>query len=181
VRRFYEQWTLRELRTAFRSHQPLSLLMLDMDKMKRINDTAGHLAGDQALATLGKVLRQATRTSDVVGRYGGEEFSIVLPQTPAAGALRVAQRIQEFLQDKAVNGPNGPLPLRLSIGLSELQPHAFNTTDFQSPILQDYFQLVAKELVQHADEALYEVKRAGGNQILQGAETLWPPIPRNLG
>ena len=126
------------------------------------------------------VLRQATRTSDVVGRYGGEEFAVVLPQTPALGALRVAQRIQEFLQDKAVEGPHGPLTLRVSIGVSELQPHTFTAADFQPPILQDYFQVVAKDLVQHADEALYEVKRAGGNQVLQGAATLWPPLPRNL-
>jgi diguanylate cyclase (GGDEF)-like protein len=178
ARRFFEQWTLRELRTTFRSQQTLSLLMIDMDKMKRINDTAGHLAGDQALATVGKVLHQATRTSDIVGRYGGEEFTVVLPQTPALGALRVAQRIQEFLQDKAVESLSGPLPLRVSIGLSELPPHTFTTADFQLPIPQNYFQDVAKALIQCADAALYEVKRAGGNQVLQGAATSWPPLPR---
>ena len=74
--------------------------MTDVDGLKRINDTAGHLAGDQALAIMGKVLRQATRSTDLAGRYGGDEFAIVLPQTRSEDAERVGQRILNFLQDQ---------------------------------------------------------------------------------
>lgn len=70
TRRFFEQRMLRELRTAFRSQQPLALLMLDLDHLKQINDVAGHLVGDQALRIFGQVLRQTTRSNDIVGRYG---------------------------------------------------------------------------------------------------------------
>ena len=91
--------------------------MLDLDGMKWINDTAGHLTGDLAFGDLGEALREATRSGDVVGRYGGDKFAIILTQTREIGAERVTQRLLVFLRDKPVAGPDGPDPHRGKRGL----------------------------------------------------------------
>jgi diguanylate cyclase (GGDEF)-like protein len=176
TRRFFEQWILRALHAAFRSQQVLSVLMLDLDGMKHINDTVGHPAGDQVLRTLGKVLREATRSSDAVGRYGGDEFSVILPQTHGNDAKRVAQRILEFLGGKSISGPTGQIPLRVSIGLSVLEPHTFSAADIPRPVSPAYFEAMARILIQQADEALYQAKREGGNRIGQAITVEWQPL-----
>jgi two-component system cell cycle response regulator len=176
VRRFFEQCLIRELRSAFRLLQPLILLMLDVDSLKSINDLAGHLVGDQALATFGQVLHQATRGSDIVGRYGGDEFTILLPQTDLSGAILVAERFLSLLHAKSVAGPQGPLQLQSSIGLSQLEPQSFNPDEIPRPIPMAYFQSVAQRLLKASDEATYESKRLGGNQIHQGSVVVWPPL-----
>jgi diguanylate cyclase (GGDEF)-like protein len=176
LRRFFEQWMLRELRAALRSQHVVSLLVVDLDGMKTINDTAGHLAGDQALALVGKNLRDAIRTSDIVGRYGGDEFALMLPQTSRVGAERVASRILQLLSDKSVEGPTGSLPLKISIGLAVLEPLQAPPSE-PRPSSQRFFQAVAKALFQRADEGLYEAKRAGGNQLRDGGTFTWVDVP----
>jgi diguanylate cyclase (GGDEF)-like protein len=178
-RSFFEQYLLREVRTAFRSEEPLSLLMIDVDDMKGINDTAGHLAGDQALALLSKVLREATRSTDVIGRYGGDEFAVILPQARLEDAGRVAQRILGFLEKKSVAGPKGSLPLQVSMGMSSAEPHAFPMTDIPRPIPNSYFHSMAQILTLRADEGLYRAKRGGKNQICQGPVVHWQPLVAN--
>lgn len=181
VRRFLEQSLLREVRGAFRSRQPLAVVMMDIDGMKRINDTAGHLAGDQALTILGKLLRQSVRGSDVVGRYGGDEFVLVLPQTDAEGAVRVGERFLRSLHDKAVLGPQGPIPLKSSVGVTVLEPHEFDLETIPRPVPHAYFQAMVLAVIQRSDEALYQAKRVGGHQISVQAATTWvafmPPSP----
>src|SRR5262252_9192379 len=108
-RRFFEQWMVRELRAAFSARQPASLLLVDVDNMKGINDVAGHLAGDEALSMIGKSLRDAVRAADMVGRYGGDEFAVMLPQTPLAGAERVARRVLQLVTGKKLQATDGPL------------------------------------------------------------------------
>ena len=124
ARRFFERWILREVRAAFRSRQPLAVVLLDLDDLKGINDTAGHLAGDQALVTMGKLLRQLTRESDIVARYGGDEFVVILPQTTADEAERVGARILSCLAEAGTGAGRG-MSLRSSAGTSVLDAHDF--------------------------------------------------------
>jgi diguanylate cyclase (GGDEF)-like protein len=174
VRRFFEQWLLRELRTAYRSRQPLSLLMIDLDGLKHLNDTLGHLAGDQALAELGNVLRRAVRTSDIVGRYGGDEFAIILPQTPVEGAETVGLRILEFLRGARLTLTPTPVSLAGSVGLGTLAAPGFSGRDTPLPVPQAYFQMMAQALLLRADEALYRAKRQGGSQLCYSPSGEWP-------
>jgi diguanylate cyclase (GGDEF)-like protein len=173
VRRFLEQWLIRELRTAFRLQQPLSMLMFDLDDFKMINDTAGHLIGDQALTMTGKVLRQATRNTDFVGRYGGDEFIILLPMTTMESAELVGKRILNYLNEKSVLGPNGPIQLKASIGLGCIGFPVFHSQERQLSISQDYFETMAHALVRQSDEMLYMAKRSGGNCMQVGNILEW--------
>ena len=134
ARRFFESWMRREVRTAFRSQHPVALLLLDMDGLKTINDTAGHWTGDQALAAVGKVLRQATRENDVVGRFGGDEFAVVFPQTDAEGARRVADRLLTMLSETNVSSPKGSILLSASLGLATLPSYHLTESGFERPI-----------------------------------------------
>jgi diguanylate cyclase (GGDEF)-like protein len=176
ARRFFERWILREVGAAFRSKTPLALLLLDLDELKRINDTAGHLAGDQALVAMGRVLRQATRETDVVARYGGDEFVVILPQTATEDAERVGQRVLQQLQEKTVTTPDGQKPLHASAGLCVLPPHAFAFGDLPHPLPQRYFQEIAQELIRQADAALYQAKRQGRGRVCTGAPAVWAPL-----
>lgn len=178
VRRFFEQWLLRDLRAAFRGRQPVSLLMVDVDGLKQINDSVGHVVGDRLLAMVGKVLRQVTRGSDIVGRYGGDEFVILLPQTRAEDAQRLGDRILNALGDKRVGEDQG-VPVRGSIGLSALEPHRFADGEIPRPLPAGYFQEVGSMLVQWADEALYRAKRAGGERVCRGVEADWLALRSN--
>jgi two-component system cell cycle response regulator len=176
ARRFFENWMRREVRTAFRSRQPISILMVDMDGLKSINDQNGHLAGDQALAAVGRVLRVATRENDVIGRYGGDEFIIVLPQTGPRGAAHVGQRILELVRSTVVATSRGDLHLRASAGFSTLEAHPFGADDFERPVPSAYFHSMALTLVARADEALYRAKASGGDCVRQGTDAAWSPL-----
>lgn len=177
ARRFFSDWLHREVRTAFRTRHELSLLMVDVDNMKRINDIGGHVCGDQALSLTAKALRQATREGDVVGRYGGDEFSVVLPHTDAAGAALVAERALKIMESKSLEGPNGEsIAIHCSIGQSTLAPHDFAPVEGQRAALQAYFREVGVGLIKRADEALYRAKRNGGRSYASGAAAVWPPL-----
>jgi len=175
ARRFFENWMRREIRTAFRSMQCVSLLMLDMDGLKEINDLGGHLTGDLALSTVGKVLRVATRENDVVGRFGGDEFAVVLPQTDADGARSVGERLLELLRERTVPLSDGPCALSGSVGLSTLPMHDFGHDGFERPIPARYFQSMAEALLERADGALYVAKASGKNRLCIAEPVSWLP------
>ncbi len=173
TRRFFEQWMQRQFRAVFRSRQPVSMLMIDVDGLKTINDTSGHLAGDQALTTLGKVVRRVIRDTDVVGRYGGDEFVVLLPHTTTEGAALVGTRIVELLDHQSIRVKDGAIPIRSSVGVSMLNPHTFSMGDLPSAIPTAYFLKMAEALIRRADRALYQAKREGGQRVCQGETTEW--------
>ncbi len=118
-RRYFEERIGKELARAQRSCVPLSLLMIDLDQFKAINDRAGHLHGDEVLRFVGRFLRSVCRISDTAFRLGGDEFVLLLPDTNARGAQKVADRIQSALA-QAKDIPELPegLSVRLSVGIS---------------------------------------------------------------
>jgi diguanylate cyclase (GGDEF)-like protein len=158
VRTFAVQQLYRTIRQTIRRASPLSLLMVDLDRFKEVNDSYGHQVGDQALRKVGDLLRGAVRETDIVGRYGGDEFMIVLPDTAPAGALIAANRLLQRAASLAVDVEGREVPLRLSVGVGTLQ-----IEEGDPDRLADYdaIQSLAEDLVACADRALYSGKGSG--------------------
>jgi diguanylate cyclase (GGDEF)-like protein len=150
--RRFREWIENEGARAKRFGHELSLLMLDLDDFKQINDTHGHLQGDEVLRTMGKVLRSESRGVDEPARYGGEEFVVGLPETGPEGALELAERIRSHLEQEAIPKLDGGKALHVtaSVGVASLPQAASEVND----------------LVAAADAALYAAKRGGKNQVV---------------
>ena len=138
-----------ELRRAQRYARPAALLFIDLDHFKEINDRHGHLVGDAVLRAAGEAMKAALRGSDICCRYGGDEFLVLLPETPLAGARRVAESLRRRLAATTVNRPEGSVAVTASIGVAAARPG----------------ELDAGSLLARADAAMYRAKRAGGNAV----------------
>lgn len=170
LRAFFEQWVTRELRTAFRNGHPIAMLLADMDGLKQINDGNGHLAGDRALALFGKTLRSSLRESDIAGRYGGDEFAVLLPKSDIKGAELVSRRILSALAK--ANDPKD-IQVGVSIGIAALVPHSFSESEVPRPMPPGYFQRSFKSLIAQADTALYQAKRSGRGSMSAAEPSQW--------
>jgi diguanylate cyclase (GGDEF)-like protein len=148
--RFLSQVLRRETKRASRSGRPLSLLFIDLDGFKSINDTHGHLYGSRALVEAAGVIRASARETDMVARFGGDEFALILPDTGSEGAVAVGDRIRERIAAHTfLEGDGLSIGLTVSVGVATLPDVAAS----------------ADGLVQAADEAMYWVKEHGKNGI----------------
>lgn len=159
-RRAFEEMIQHEVQIAARDNTPLTLLMMDLDHFKQLNDTWGHALGDRALRTFGGVLLTVTGTRDAVARLGGEEFAILLPGRSARSALSLAERLRATVEGLRLSEGEELVHFTVSVGLSSLQA---GETGFE-PMLR------------RADRALYKVKRSGRNRVLL-ADMEPAPVP----
>jgi diguanylate cyclase (GGDEF)-like protein len=144
-----------------------------LDGLKQINDTAGHIAGDMALAMIGKVLRSAIRTTDLAGRYGGDEFLILLPDTPLENINIVIERINEGLNGQTVETNSGVIPIKCSFGVCGVAAPQFEADNIPGPIPNSYFQEMEQLLIAGADQTLYQSKQNGGSDIFIENSVQW--------
>lgn len=133
------------LEHANRYNEALTILMVDIDHFKRVNDMYGHQAGDYIITTIVRIIKSSLRKADLIGRYGGEEFLIILPKTDMSSAVVVAERIRQNIENKKYKIPD--LKITASIGLAEYHGEEISS------------------LINHADECLYKAKRNGRNRI----------------
>lgn len=169
-RRAVHQWFEHEVRGAARNGRPLSALLIDIDHFKRFNDQYGHECGDAALRHMAGVLRNGLRGEDLVCRLGGEEFAVLLPETPMGAALNVAEKLRAAAERLTIHhGGQAIGPLTISVGVAVLRVDTECT----------------EELLRHADRALYRAKAGGRNRVQASNELdcsgiyLRPPPPKS--
>lgn len=142
----------REIARSQRSGSPMSLIVIDIDYFKRLNDTWGHEAGDEALHSVAETFRTTLRRTDLLARYGGEEFLIVLPDTPREEALRLAQRLRIAVEDLVIPFANDSIRLTASFGVAVLDPE----------LPEENWS----RLLRRGDRALYHAKEGGRNCVV---------------
>jgi diguanylate cyclase (GGDEF)-like protein len=147
-RRHFTDLAVRQVSVARRHHRSLTAMMIDVDHFKRVNDTYGHAVGDEVLRAVGDVLRSCVRDQDIVGRYGGEEFSLVLPELDG-DPVDAAERLRAAVAKAAVPAQPGPVRVTVSIGIAELKPDD-----------------TLSDLLSRADDGLYRAKVEGRNRVV---------------
>ncbi|RME45261.1 MAG: diguanylate cyclase, partial [Chloroflexi bacterium] len=145
-----------EFERATRFQRPLALIMADLDLLRNINNTYGHLAGDAVLSGIGQIIRETIREYDIAGRFGGEEFAIALPETQAAEAVAIAERIRQAVETTSFEISTTPTPIHatMSLGVACFPTDASTTTD----------------LIHEADVAVYQAKLKGRNRVVNASD-----------
>ena len=149
-KRYFVETLEREIGRAQRYRRELSLIMFDIDDFKVINDSFGHLAGDYVLKQLAAVVKARIRREDILSRYGGEEFAIILPEIDAFNALQFAQKIRQMIEKAQFRFEETAIPVTVSVGVASIRADLADPTDF----------------IRLADANLYEAKGAGKNQVV---------------
>ncbi|RUY27618.1 diguanylate cyclase, partial [Mesorhizobium sp. M7A.F.Ca.CA.001.13.2.1] len=148
-RRYFDEYLAAEWKRAFRAQSPLSLLMIDADNFKRYNDTYGHMAGDEVLKQIARVIQSGSgRSTDLAARYGGEEFVVVLVDTLLEQSSAIAERLVQGVRE--LNIPHGPDRVTISVGVATAVPTADETPN---------------DFVNAADLALFRAKSGGRNRV----------------
>jgi len=150
-RRHWFELTSREFYRAVRYQKPLSLILLDIDHFKQVNDIHGHPLGDVVLRSLSRICEKNVRTADLVGRYGGEEFLVAMPETNAVEAVQIAERLRLATEEMRVASKNEDVQVTISLGVATLMAEIDTNLD---------------QLVKRADEALYQAKNSGRNRVV---------------
>ncbi len=165
-RRYFDERLKHEIDRCVRKKTDLAFLFIDIDFFKKVNDTYGHQAGDAVLVKLVSLMRDQVRSSDIVARYGGEEFAIILPETGLHIANEVAERIRNRVENQKLTFNNNTLNITVSIGLASLSQIKYQTgtnVKGQSNKTPDNLDQL---LLRKADEALYQAKQTGRNQVV---------------
>ncbi len=149
-RRYFEERLGIDAQKSFYSGTSLSLVMVDIDHFKKINDTFGHTEGDQILHKISSLLKTSVRKKDTVARYGGEEFIIILPEAGLEESFIIAERIRRLVENTSFEAGQAQINLTLSLGISNFPSHRAKSKE---------------ELVKMADQALYDAKRGGRNKV----------------
>ena len=148
-RSFFDESLNAEVQDSIKNNRSLSLLMMDLDGFKAVNDTLGHLMGDYVLSKIATVIKNSSRASDLPSRYGGEEFAVILPNTNVSEARMVAERIRGSIEgiDFIVEG-KPTTSVTISVGIASLKGSE-----------------MAKDIIDRADKAIYAAKGRGGNKV----------------
>ncbi len=163
-RRLFDLRMSEELQRAIRFQEPFGLLLVDLDHFKTVNDRFGHQAGDAVLVELSRRLTDATREVDVVTRFGGEEFALILPKTPVQGTVRLGEKVREVVANEPFVAGNASIPVTVSVGAAGYPDHGLSVPD----------------LLAAADAALYRAKENGRNRV-EEAEAGGRRAPRGAG
>lgn len=158
--RHFAQWLDREVARVDRFGGELTLVIVDIDNFKTINDTYGHLRGDRVLEAIGKILLDQSREIDETARYGGEEFVLALPETPAEGGMEAAERLRVAIADASIAGDGGEAPIQItaSLGVATMPADGDDS----------------RSLIAAADAALYRAKRSGKNRVVSAGQDAVP-------
>ena len=151
-RGYWEECLIAEFNRVHRTKAPCTLVLFDIDHFKKVNDTYGHQAGDEVIRVTAKLLTECKRTTDIAGRYGGEEFVVLMRATDADGACLLAERIRAAVEAQACHCSGAEIPVTISAGVSNLREHDTPVTLFS-----------------HADQALYLAKKQGRDRIVAGS------------
>ena len=150
-KRFFNEFLDREISRSNRHKRPLSVLMIDLDNFKAVNDSMGHLAGDSALKAMAALIRETIRREELFSRFGGEEFAIILPETKIEQAVILAEKIRSIVENNQFDFESKKFNITVSIGVA--------TTEGDPPVTMD-------QLIQQSDARLYLAKNSGKNRVV---------------